>query len=87
MTGAVRDIPLHHISLPANIPAGLSPFVLFAIVHTLRNGYDAGHGPGQTEPIDVRGTDGDYVVSEGRHRFIAHYIAGKPSARCVVITP
>lgn len=65
-------IPLHHIQIPPNIPAGLSPWTLFAVAHQLRN---AG---GDTDPILVRSLGPDrWRIVDGRHRFAASFMAGR----------
>lgn len=69
--GAIR-IPLHHLRVPPNVPAGLSPWTLMAIAHEIRcTGLDV------REPILVRclGPD-DWRIVDGRHRFCASIMAG-----------
>jgi hypothetical protein len=71
-------VPIHQLRLPPNIPAGLNPLRLLAIADTLRNGC------GRTDPIVVTPLDGgDYLVRDGRHRTLAHWIAGQTHALCV----
>lgn len=40
-----------------------------------------------TDPIILACTDGGYVITNGRHRFIAHCMAGRATIAAVVVTP
>ena len=67
-------VPLHLIVLPPNLPAGLSPWVLFTIAHSRRNA-----GQQVLEPIAVRrhpDWPGGWQVVDGRHRYCASVMAG-----------
>lgn len=80
----VVELPIHLMLPKANIPAGLNPLVVMAVAHSLRNAGDGGWGPGLTEPITVK-TDGHvFRIMEGRHRWMAHWLAGKSTARCLI---
>lgn len=71
-------LPLHHLRLKANIPAGMNVLRICAIADGLRNvGVEV-------EPITVRrlGPE-DWLVTEGRHRFVASYVAGRVDVLCV----
>jgi ParB-like chromosome segregation protein Spo0J len=72
-------IPLHHLRLKQNIPAGMNPMRVMAIADALRN-----CGQEIWDPILVRsvGPD-DWLVLDGRHRFVASYIAGMPDILAV----
>ena len=76
-------IPLHHLRLKQNIPAGMNPMRVMAIADALRN-----CGQEIWDPILVRalGPD-DWLVLDGRHRFVASYIAGMPDILAVEETP
>jgi hypothetical protein len=76
-------VPLHQMRPSANIPAGLNPLVVMAVAHSLRNAGDGGYGPCRTAPILVRpNSDDSFVITDGRHRWMAHWIAGLGSAEC-----
>lgn len=85
--GTLVELPLHELVPAPNIPAGLNPLVVMAVAHTLRNAADGGYGPCKTAPIRVRsGPDGRWEITDGRHRWMAHWIAGKSSALCEIET-
>lgn len=74
-------IPLHHITLQANIPAGLNLLVVAYFAHRMR-----------TTPVDVddpelrvkvrQGKDGGWVLKDGRHRLFSAWIAGRYDIAC-----
>jgi hypothetical protein len=72
-------VPLHHLRLKPNVPAGMSVLRICAIADGLRNA-----GRDVDEPVVVRraGED-DWLVVEGRHRFVAAYVAGCVDLLCV----
>lgn len=81
------SIPLHRMIPKPNITAGMNPLVIMAVAHTLRTGNDVGWGVCRTAPIHVRPhpqTPDLYVIMEGRHRWLAHWIAGLPTAECII---
>jgi hypothetical protein len=84
MDEGIIDIPLHLIGPAPNFPAGLNPLVVMAVAHTLRNAADGGYGPCRTQPLIVAPDGERYVIRDGRHRWMAHWIAGLPTARCVL---
>jgi hypothetical protein len=45
----------------------------------LRNSHDP------ITPVEVRKVDGGWLLVEGRHRWLAHWIAGRPLIRCVEV--
>lgn len=65
-------VPIERLHLRPNIPAGMDPCVLLGLVPLLRKtGQDH-------DPILVR-EDGDgWEIRDGRHRFFAAVIAGRP---------
>lgn len=68
----VHRIPLHHLRVGPNVPAGLSPWVLFAIADNLRNA-----GADVRDPILVRREGPDtWRIIDGRHRYCAAIMAG-----------
>lgn len=78
MTGL--RIPLHQLRLQPSMPYGMNLLVVAAIAHSLRMGYDI------TDPIQVEQlAPGDWLVREGRHRFMAAYIAGVPDLPAVPV--
>jgi hypothetical protein len=86
MAEIIREIGLELISPYPNMPCGMNPLVVMAVAHSLRNGHDAGYGPCKTKPLDVTFAEGRYWLEDGRHRWMAHWIAGLSTARCVVRT-
>lgn len=79
------EIPLEQLVPQPNIPAGMNPLVIMAVAHTLRNAADGGYGACRTAPIEVTPlSDGRFQIEDGRHRWMAHWIAGKSTATCVV---
>jgi uncharacterized membrane protein YgcG len=77
--GPAIRIPLHHCRLKPNIPAGLNPLRVMSIADTIRN-----CGGDIWEPIVVRaiGPD-DWLVVDGRHRYVGSYVAGVPDILAV----
>ncbi len=73
-------IPLHQLRLQPSIPYGMNLLVVAAIAHSLRMGFDV------TEPIRVEQLGpGDWLVREGRHRFMAAYVAGVADLPAVLV--
>lgn len=72
-------IPLHHLRLKPNLPAGMNFLRIGAIADHIRN-----CGGDVWEPALVRrlGPE-DWLVLDGRHRFVASYVAGVPDLLCV----
>jgi hypothetical protein len=72
------QLPVHVIRPQEPVPAGMSVLVMCAVAATLRNTHD------QVEPVQVRRDDvGEWHLVEGRHRWLAHWIAGRPLIWCV----
>jgi len=71
-------IPLDRIRLPRSIPAGMNLLRIAAIADTLRTGGEI------WDPALVR-CDGDgwWSIVEGRHRYVASYVAGVPDLLCI----
>lgn len=71
--GQPQRIPLECILLPRNVPAGLSPWILFAIADSLRNA-----GADVRDPILVQRLIGLdlWRIVDGRHRYCAAVMAG-----------
>lgn len=72
-------VPVEDVRLPRNVVAGCNVLVLASLVHTLRATTE------DVPPIEVTPEpDGTWRVADGRHRFLATYIAGRPEALCVI---
>lgn len=65
-------IPIERLRLLPNIPAGMCPYTLLGLVPKLRK-TDQDH-----DPILVRGDGDGWRILDGRHRFVASVIAGRP---------
>lgn len=64
-------IPLHHCRLQPNIPAGLNYLRVGAIADRIRN------GGLDIEPVLVRYRGPrDWLILDGRHRWMASWVAG-----------
>jgi hypothetical protein len=72
-------LPVHELHPPEPIPAGMSVLVMCAVAERLRNTHDP------ITPVEVRKVDGGWLLVEGRHRWLAHWIAGRPLIRCVEV--
>jgi hypothetical protein len=72
-------LPVHELRPPEPIPAGMSVLVMCAVAERLRNTHE------QITPVQVRKVDGEWLLVEGRHRWLAHWIAGRPLIRCVEV--
>lgn len=69
---ATVRIPLHQITVLPNIPAGMNPYVVMSLTYLYRSTSD------DTVPIKVI-RDGElYKIVDGRHRFVASLMAGRP---------
>lgn len=69
----MRQLPLSSLLFTDNIPAGMDVLTICAIAAVLRKTNEP------IEPIEVApiGRTGLYRVSDGRHRVIASYLAGR----------
>lgn len=78
MTGAFR-LPVHELRLKPNLPCGMNYMLVGAIAHTLRTT----HTP--VEPILVawRAEFQGWLLIDGRHRWVAHLVAGRSEVWCV----
>jgi hypothetical protein len=72
-------LPVHELRPPEPIPAGMSVLVMCAVAERLRNSHEP------ITPVQVRKVDGEWLLVEGRHRWLAHWIAGRPLIRCVEV--
>jgi hypothetical protein len=72
-------LPVHELHPQEPIPAGMSVLVMCAVAEKLRNTHDP------ITPVEVRKVDGEWQLVEGRHRWLAHWIAGRPLIRCVEV--
>lgn len=65
-------VPVSHLRLKPNVPAGMDPCILLGLVPLMRKTAE------DHDPILVR-PDGDlWEIQDGRHRFMAAVIAGRP---------
>lgn len=78
MTGTFR-IRVERLRVKPNIPAGMDPCVLLGMVPPLRGSHF------DHEPILVRWEPTSYtwLILDGRHRFVAALIAGRPDILAV----
>lgn len=66
-------IPLQYLRILPNITAGANPLVIMSLAYMMRSNNS------DPPPIIVhRNSDTDYTIIDGRHRFIAAIIAGRP---------
>lgn len=71
-------VRIERVILPPNVPAGMNPLQLLHFAYTMRATNE------DLEPIVVRALDkGIYGLVDGRHRFIASLIAGRPDVLAV----
>jgi hypothetical protein len=69
-----RRIPVGRILMPRkNVTAGANPLLLMSLTHMLRSTTE------DAPPITVRREGPHYRIIDGRHRFMAAVIAGRPS--------
>lgn len=74
-------VPLEQLQFKRNPPAGMNPYVIMGLVPLLKGSTE------DHEPILVR-QDGDHwLVLDGRHRFVASLIAGRPDVLAVEEQP
>ena len=72
-------VPIEYLNLPPNVPAGMNPLVLMSLAYKLRSSTE------HVEPITIRdSSDNTWQIVDGRHRFIAHVIAGRSEVLCRV---
>lgn len=69
---------IEDVRLPANVPAGCNYLVLGSLAYMLRATTE------DPEPVEVElEADGSWRVCDGRHRYLAAVIAGRPDVLCV----
>jgi hypothetical protein len=74
------QLPVHEIRPPEPIPAGMSVLVICAVAEKLRNSHEP------ITPVEVRRAGDGWLLVEGRHRWLAHWIAGRPLIWCHEVT-
>jgi ParB-like chromosome segregation protein Spo0J len=72
-----RHIPLELLRFQPNMPAGMNPLVLMSLAYALRSSV------ADVDPILVQPHGDGWLVLDGRHRTMAHWIAGRSTALCV----
>lgn len=79
--GAVR-IPIPALVLGPNVVAGANPLVVMALAYRYRSTTEDEH------PADVTPAgDGFWRIRDGRHRYLASVIAGRPDLLCCPTDP
>jgi hypothetical protein len=72
-------IRLEDLRFPPNVSAGMNYLELASLAYRLRATTE------EVEPIRVQAlADGTYRIEDGRHRVVAHLIAGRPDVPAVV---
>lgn len=70
-------VPLEDLRVGPNVTAGMNPYRLLGLVPLLKETTQ------DHEPITVRPLPGgSWRVVDGRHRFLASIIAGRPDVLC-----
>lgn len=75
--GAFR-VRVEDVRLPPNVTAGMNALRLMALAYRMRGTTSEVEGP-----ITVRPEAGGWRVVDGRHRFLAAVIAGRPDVLAV----
>lgn len=70
-------IPVDQLRLKPNVPAGMDPCVLLGLVPLMRKTAE------DHPPILVRRLNAHWQIQDGRHRFMAAVIAGRPDVLAV----
>ncbi len=72
-------VPVEDIRLPRNVVAGCNVLVLCSLVYMLRATTD------DPPPIEVvhEPCGAAWRICDGRHRYLAAYIAGRPDVLCL----
>jgi hypothetical protein len=65
-------IPLERLHVKPNIPAGMDPCILLGLVPLLRKTAE------DHTPILVKEHGDGWEIQDGRHRYVASLIAGRP---------
>jgi len=76
-------LALERLILPRPVTAGMNPLKLMAMAYEFRATTE------DREPIHVTCVDGTdlYRITDGRHRFVASLIAGRPAVLSHIIKP
>lgn len=69
-------IRLEQILLPPNVPAGINLLLLAHLAYTLRSTNT------NTPPITIQAEGNYWRIVDGRHRYLAHIIAGRQHIHC-----
>lgn len=72
-------LPVHEIRMRPVLPCGMSYLLVGALAYTLRTTHDP------VTPVEVRQEGGGWVLVEGRHRWVAHLVAGRDQIQCVEV--
>lgn len=72
-------VRVERLVMRANVPAGCNPLLLMSLAYVNRATSDDHGGPIVVRPIEDTGL---YRVIDGRHRFLAAVIAGRPDVAC-----
>jgi hypothetical protein len=75
-----QEIGVDQILLLPNVPAGMNPLVLMHLAYLLRSRNDH-----EIPPIEVWREGANYRLKDGRHRYMAHVIAGRQTVQAVII--
>lgn len=81
MTGPV-DLPLHWLRIPPPVPAGMNPLVLCSIAYDLRTSCKPVNPPIRVQQVGAE----DFVIVDGRHRWLGSLIAGRTHISALVST-
>jgi hypothetical protein len=72
-------IPVDRLLLKPAVTVGMSPWVLHSLAHRYRTTTE------DADPITVTALDGGlYRIEDGRHRYFASVIAGRPDVLAVL---
>lgn len=72
-------IRLDELLVGPNPPAGMNPLVLMHFAYLLRATTE------DLQPIEVTQSNGYYRIHDGRHRYVASLIAGRPTVEGVLL--
>jgi hypothetical protein len=65
-----------------NITAGMNPLVIMSIAYQLRTSHEDIHPPIPVRPLIETEAFELWSFSDGRHRWMGHWIAGRWDALC-----
>lgn len=77
-TLTIAHVPLEQLSIGEHLPRRGDDVLLYA-------GHLTAHPDADLEPMIVERTTGGHRIINGHHRYVAHIIAGRSTALCVVI--